>query len=646
MVTKSAAIPHLLSIVVAVAVGGWASAALAQDEAKAEQKSAEWTLEEAMGQLRIYPNDAYLQYVAMQLAHREGTAAETGEDIGRITGATRPAWRNRNEGVNLFSLFSGSLAVQESLQLETMTGEVLDPRQGRGSASRRSPSALVPISELQGPTIQSHPWTEMLAGRQPEFSSLAACVPEDQYYVRFESVARLLEVLDLSDLWGAHLFSQTSRQAHTSMATERLLAQLALETSDLLRPLYDTVVQKYLLPFLGEQELYAEFRLDQPWDSPHNKALVNRLPRVYDSPGRQNRDPGTTTYVAIVGENLLFDGEKTGVKMADITDGLSNTVMLVDANDAEGVIWTKPEDIPFDPETLRNAIMGRVGIDSTDGLVVMADGSVKVLKPEVEDDTLHHALTRNGGEALGEFGERAPFAQPRRGFFSRLSGLGLDDMDERIAYEFITRGLGDRIGLHVYDGEPAFDFQLTQFLGQTLGSFAGSRRLNDNFIPAFLLIASLNSPVYVSLLLEDADITDTFLTHLDTLVAPLARRNVETGFFRLERDFYTLPIAENVAARSLGISFGPIKWRFFWARIGNNLYVATQPEVLQDLTRLSAPHATSPASPGADAGPAAHAMVRIRPEHWKQMLPNFHHGSVRSEPMEAPRTYCSMSLPE
>lgn len=1027
MITKRTAVPRLLLVVATVVAGGWMSPIFAQDEAKAEQAAAEWTLEQALAQLRMYPRDAYLQYVAMQLAHREGVATPTGEEIGRITGATRPAWQSRSEAVNLFSLFSGSLAVQESLQLETMTGEAVDPRQQRNAnASRRSPDELVPISELQGPSTQSHPWTEMLAGREPEFSTLAACVPEDQYYARFESVARLLEVLELSDLWGAHLFSQTSRQSHTSLADERVLAQLALRVDKLVRPFYDLVVQElaitgsdlylregtditlifrfqqpqmfraqmeafltaveqespeaargeheyrginyisvstpdrrvhvfsaypqedlhlrsnsevglkrvidtlldagtesdrslaqseefayirtlmpagapeedgfiylsdpfirrivgpelklterrrvfcynylrmighacalyetehgrapqsldalaaarcspghfnadhlacpaggqyalnednrggicthhgriealvpcceiaettvtgseaemyedfvtqynqywrtffdpiavritatpqryrletiilplinnsiyqamasvlggepapldvppiphrniftlafkvdkpqileqagwqppepqseqqrdrevastaalrssannlrsigiamhnyhdalgrfppvasfddsgkpllswrvHLLPFLGQQELYAEFRLDQPWDSPANKALINRLPNVYNSPGRQHRDPGTTTYVAIVGENLLFDGTETGVKMAGVTDGLSNTVMLVDANDAEGVVWTKPEDVPFDPDTVRNVVMCRVGVGGTDGLVVMANGAVKILEPEVQDSALEHALTRNGGEALGEFGGRVSFAQPRRGFFGRLSGLGLDDMDEQIAYDFVTRGLGDRIGLHVYDGEPAFDFQLTQFLGQTLGSFAGNRRVNDDLIPVFLLIASLNSPVYVSLPLEDADITDNFLSHLDTVVAPLARRNVEAGFFRFDRDFYTLPIGESVTARSLAVSFGPIKWRFFWARIGNNLYVASKPEVLQDLARLNASDGTPPVAAESSSDPTAHAMVRIRPEHWKGMLPNFQLGWSESQ---------------
>src|SRR5262249_19374530 len=34
----------------------------------------------------------------------------------------------------------------------------------------------------------------------------------------------------------------------------------------------------HLLPFLGEDKLYKEFRLNEPWDSDHNKKLLSRMP--------------------------------------------------------------------------------------------------------------------------------------------------------------------------------------------------------------------------------------------------------------------------------------------------------------------------------------------------------------------------------
>ncbi len=40
----------------------------------------------------------------------------------------------------------------------------------------------------------------------------------------------------------------------------------------------------HLLPYLGEAELYNEFHLDEPWDSPHNKKLIEKMPQVYKNP--------------------------------------------------------------------------------------------------------------------------------------------------------------------------------------------------------------------------------------------------------------------------------------------------------------------------------------------------------------------------
>ncbi|HTU19628.1 MAG TPA: DUF1559 domain-containing protein [Gemmataceae bacterium] len=42
-----------------------------------------------------------------------------------------------------------------------------------------------------------------------------------------------------------------------------------------------------ILPFLEQQNLYNEFHLDEPWDSPHNLRQLPRMPKVYSSPSFQ-----------------------------------------------------------------------------------------------------------------------------------------------------------------------------------------------------------------------------------------------------------------------------------------------------------------------------------------------------------------------
>src|SRR5215208_5386317 len=36
-----------------------------------------------------------------------------------------------------------------------------------------------------------------------------------------------------------------------------------------------------ILPYLEEDKLYFEFKLDEAWDSDHNKKLIEKLPKTY-----------------------------------------------------------------------------------------------------------------------------------------------------------------------------------------------------------------------------------------------------------------------------------------------------------------------------------------------------------------------------
>ena len=72
-----------------------------------------WTLDEARQQIHLNPDDAYLQYVALQLARQEGKAPEVASEIESLHG--RSKWQPDERRVDLFDLFTGSLAVQESL---------------------------------------------------------------------------------------------------------------------------------------------------------------------------------------------------------------------------------------------------------------------------------------------------------------------------------------------------------------------------------------------------------------------------------------------------------------------------------------------------------------------------------------------------
>jgi len=70
-----------------------------------------------------------------------------------------------------------------------------------------------------------------------------------------------------------------------------------------------------LLPYLGQQELYEQLRLDQPWNSEHNRQVHEAAPAVYQCPSAL-LGPGQTCYSVIVGERTAFSGG-TGKSLDD-----------------------------------------------------------------------------------------------------------------------------------------------------------------------------------------------------------------------------------------------------------------------------------------------------------------------------------------
>ena len=150
-----------------------------------------------------------------------------------------------------------------------------------------------------------------------------------------------------------------------------------------------------VLPFVAEQVLYQQFRLDEAWDSEHNKKLIAKMPRVYTIPGDTIAKPGETRYRVFVGNGAGFDYIR-GAKFAEFTDGLSNTLMVVTA--AEAVTWTKPDELAFDPEKDMSKLLGPV--PDKRFLAAFFDGSVRTFSKPPATKTLNAMITRAGGEII------------------------------------------------------------------------------------------------------------------------------------------------------------------------------------------------------------------------------------------------------
>jgi hypothetical protein len=149
-----------------------------------------------------------------------------------------------------------------------------------------------------------------------------------------------------------------------------------------------------LLPYLDQKELYDQFKLNEPWDSAHNKKLIEKMPAVFRAPNNLAKKPGGTFIQGFFGKGAFFEG-KTGVRIADITDGTSNTIMVVEGG--KEVPWTKPEDINFDADKKLPKLGGVFPEGFNAGF---ADGSVRFMSKSIKEETLKMYITRNGGEVI------------------------------------------------------------------------------------------------------------------------------------------------------------------------------------------------------------------------------------------------------
>lgn len=996
--TRPFRLPILVLLIVSVNCG--VLFGLQEKQASQPKGQQRWSYDDAERQLLLYPRDVFLQYVTLKLAQREGLSVS---HLPMLQARTRrQQFNDRNSGVDLFSLFSGSLAVQESLQLDAMTPE---SRFQQPETSPDQKADSVSVQSLVGPTVKSHPWKEMLGEQSPKVTGLVNFVPADQYYIGFRSVTRMLEVIDGSDLFAKHLYTQSDAGAFVRDTEDRLRTQLAIDTNPLARPFYDLVVkelaitgsdpfvaegsdvtlllqfeqpavfeaqmeqylkkaeqstsdvrrtelmilgtavthvaspdrrvhvyscypaagihirsnsqvalerclkliankpdspeslgatdefryirtlipagdenedgliylsdpfirqlmgpelkltehrrlrcasvmrmighgaalfrgengrwpksmkeiedaeclpagfgdavttcpcggklelsedghhgvcshhghadalvpccenpvakvtpreseayeqfvreyeqywqtffdpiairvratpEKYrletivlplinnsmyqnmamamqgetfdlsggsaadsimslsfafakerllgvsgweppepkeasstperdeaelrtfsqsrnnlkqiilafhnfhdtynhfpgfvpeavihpglswrvqILPYVEEYELYSQFHLDEPWDSAHNKTLIEKMPSVYRPPGAKLK-PGHTTYRGVDGDHSIFAKKK--VAFRDITDGTTNTVALMDVSVDDAVIWTKPEEIPADPTKILKALQCRFKLATP---IAFADGSVRGLNKEISPKTAELLFNIHDGEVLEPTYEvyvPGTVNSMEGDFFGiqRLSGNRLTEFD---VYQFVIKGIGSSVGLHVCDSDPTFDLQLTQSLSRL---FSNSRVLDSEDVWIGFAIASVTAPVYVNVPVVDAAIVDDFLTKLSEGLAVTARDRMEFGFFALQKDFYEIPVSDS-PVHSFVLSFGPVRWRFFYGRVGDQLIVASKLQTIEKL--LAAEKNVRDGGVTRDGGEKSHAQLTIHREQWKSILPS------------------------
>lgn len=165
-----------------------------------------------------------------------------------------------------------------------------------------------------------------------------------------------------------------------------------------------------LLPFLNEHALYAQYDANQSWDGPKNRNIAPRAPSVYRCPAAPVGSGAETNYVMIVGAGTVGGQPNRSVSLADIHDGTSNTVMVVEVV-GSGIGWSQPRDLSLDGLSLRlndGAGKGPSSSHPAGVNVLFCDGQVQALMPSIDPEALRLLFNHSDGV----FSDFSSFVQP------------------------------------------------------------------------------------------------------------------------------------------------------------------------------------------------------------------------------------------
>jgi hypothetical protein len=145
-----------------------------------------------------------------------------------------------------------------------------------------------------------------------------------------------------------------------------------------------------------DPNLYSQFHLDEPWDSDHNKQLIDKMPDVFKCPASQAGGEHRTVFAVPRGNGTMFSPPE-GVQMRRMIDGTSNTIAIVEVDDERAVIWTKPDDWKYDPNDPTAGLGGHFP-----GVVLIgaADASVHAVPLTTPAEVLKALFTYNGREVI------------------------------------------------------------------------------------------------------------------------------------------------------------------------------------------------------------------------------------------------------
>ena len=252
---------------------------------------------------------------------------------------------------------------------------------------RQRARGLLPLLSLVAPQIEEAQLSIAFGDDEEEIAFLRDFVPAMTQQMRDESYRRSR----------MNRFKQIALGMHNHESARSSFPAAASYDAEG-RPLLSWRV--YVLPYMEQQALFNQFHLDEPWDSEHNRKLIDQMPDVFADPDPAVRaavgDKGRTTFVVPTGEDLIF-GKKEGMKFKELTDGTSNTILTVEVVPERAVVWTKPDDWEVD---MANPLAGVARKDRSGFVAGWGDGHASYMSNDNSPEVMRKLLTPAGGEVI------------------------------------------------------------------------------------------------------------------------------------------------------------------------------------------------------------------------------------------------------
>ncbi|WP_162006616.1 DUF1559 family PulG-like putative transporter [Roseimaritima sediminicola] len=159
-----------------------------------------------------------------------------------------------------------------------------------------------------------------------------------------------------------------------------------------------------ILPYLGYDDLYAQYNMSVPWDENMNTMYV--MPKEYRTSDSQNLG-FETAYFLVTGPGTLFPTATTALGPEDIVDDPTKTILVVEGKPptVSGLNWMEPVDL--DVRGMQFAISANDGVEigghyAGGAMIATVAERTHFLRDSLAPGEVQALLSPAGGEPLAD----------------------------------------------------------------------------------------------------------------------------------------------------------------------------------------------------------------------------------------------------